>query len=124
MNDLEVWVKGRIGKPFGPSFTKGELPKGLCWDFCREILAHTGKSLPSIVDAREKLTRVETPRSLDIVLFRMGLVFHGGIVWPDGLHFVHACPDEKKDAIMFKVKKERLTAFPWNTVLDGYYHVE
>jgi hypothetical protein len=112
-----------IGKQFGPSFPIGAIPKGVCWDFCKEVHKLNGKSLPNIVAIRDVLGKVKNPEVLDLVIFQFGELFHGGVVWPDGLHFVHAVPCQGVKEIKFIIEQGRVTAFPWNTSLEGFYHV-
>lgn len=120
--ETNSFIAGYIRKQYGPSFPLGEIPKGICWDFCQEVHSMEGKELPNIVVAKDVLQRVESPVVLDIVLFKFGEMFHGGIIWPDGLHFVHAVPVQEKET-RFIIERGRVTAFPWNNTIEGFYHV-
>ncbi len=86
--------------------------EGVCWEFCKEI----NKTLPE----QPYLGMYKIAKSAIgcVALFKIGHEWHSGIVWPDGLHFVHARPE--KDG-RYIIRKERLTSWPWNRILEGFY---
>lgn len=118
-------IKKLLGKPYTGyrKSLQGHKREFVCWAFCREILEiYFHIKLPSKkLDKSVKSSKVVTVPS--IVLFKVANDWHSGVVWPDGLHFIHACPvdifDENcKDYIM---REDRLTRWPWNAIVEGYY---
>lgn len=104
-----------LGKPF---LNRHDTIKP-CWLFCQS--AYKDKGL--LLDADpSKLVGVKEPRLMDIALFQMGSDWHAGVVWPDGLHFVHAYPHHgNPNELCYLVGVDRLTIFPWKSLLRGYY---
>lgn len=94
----------------------------ICWNFCREIYDLFGLQLKHFFHERE-LTRIATPAVPCIVLFRVAADWHSGVVWPDGLHFIHACSGNIFDPnpTEFIVCKDRLTGWPYKLIIEGYY---
>ena len=88
-----------------------------CWEFCRDMFRTYGVTLPVL--PYEGLKRIEPDEVTvpSIVLFRCGPDWHVGVVWPDGLHFVHASLEESG----YVVRKERLTRWPWTVLFEGFY---
>jgi len=122
-------VNESINKLLGKPYTGLRRPlRGLgrekrCWSFCREVLdIYFNINLPSkrLAKSRRSKKVISVP---SVVLFNVANDWHSGLVWPDGLHFIHACPvdvlDENcKDYI---VRKDSLTIYPWSMIVDGYY---
>lgn len=84
---------------------------GLCWEFCKEV----NPQLPA--QPYLGMMKIAEPIIGCVALFKTPEGWHSGIVWPDGLHFVHAKPEQEGHFI----RKERLTAWPWNRALEGFY---
>ena len=102
-----------------------DLDKEVCWKFCRQVFGLYNINLPEF--PHKGLKRIEKNQITipSIVLFR-GAKWHSGIVWPDGLHFIHTnfetpLENEKNRESCHIVRKERLTSWPWNTLIEGYY---
>ena len=91
---------------------KPHVPQEACWEFCRTVR----EGLPEKPYLGMK--RIPQPQIMCVVMFRIGVEWHSGIVWPDGLHFIHAKPE--KDGT-FIIRKERMTLRPWNKLVEGYY---
>lgn len=109
-----------------PSEIDIELDKEVCWKFCRQIFDFYGIDLSEF--PHKGIKRIEGNQITipSIVLFR-GANWHCGIVWPDGLHFIHTnfevpLENEKNRQPCYIVRKERLTCWPWNTLIEGYYN--
>ena len=110
-----------LNRPYGTDL-KGQGRKFICWHFCKEVYKILGLELQHLNDQRE-LNRIAQPVVPCIVLFRAVVDWHSGVVWPDGLHFIHACP---KDIVAvhpgeYVVHKDRLTIWPYNLLIEGYY---
>jgi hypothetical protein len=100
-----------IGKPYDEH-------QGACWDFCRKVSLILGKEIPNKIYSG--FVRVDEPKQGTIVLFQLGKNWHSGIIWPDGLHFLHASPKHKSGG-EYVVRKERLTLWPWDKLVEGFY---
>ena len=114
-------IEDMLNKPYGANL-QGQSKRYICWHFCRKIYELLGLRLKGFNNQRE-LTRVVTPKVPNIVLFHAVVYWHSGIVWPDGLHFIHACPQNIFDPnpTDFIVRKDRLTIWPYNKIIEGYY---
>ncbi len=98
-----------INKPYD---TKGKTD-GVCWEFCKEV----SEGLPD--KPYLGMVKIEMPQVGCVVMFQARRnKWHAGIVWPDGLHFVHVAPEKNGT---WYVRKERLTKFPWNRAVEGFY---
>ena len=96
----------------------------ICWNFCREIYSILGLQLQPAYRQRN-LGRMTEPQVPCIVLFQAARNWHVGVVWPDGLHFIHASPKNIFDPSPYQeyiVQKDRLTAWPYNLIIEGYYN--
>lgn len=99
----------------------------ICWKFCREIFAFYDKNLPDKPHDNLKRIRRNEMTIPCIVLFRFGRHFwHSGVMWPDGLHFLHAnfeppARNQEKKSARYVIRQERITAWPWNILLEGFY---
>lgn len=93
----------------------------VCWQFCREIFSMWGIELPKI--NKKSLKSLEIASIPCIVLFKFACFYHAGIVWPDGLHFIHAGPRDimEENPKKYIIKKDRLTGYPWRLLIEGYY---
>lgn len=114
-------ILSMLNKPYGEGL-QGQSRRFICWKFCREIYSILG--LPSLkLQYQKGLTRITEPIVPCIVLFHIAADWHSGVVWPDGLHFIHACsqnifdPNPKE----YIVCKNRLTVWPYNLIIEGYY---
>ena len=96
------------------SFTPKENKKGvrLCWLFCMEIVKELNGHLRN---SPKGLSQIPKAKKWSVVLFNFKYDWHAGIVWPDGLHFIHY--DEDKN----KICCDRLSGFPWRFYIEGYY---
>lgn len=110
-----------LGKPYGTDLV-GQRRRFICWRFCREVYGFLGVQLPHRHSQRD-LTKIETTVVPCIVLFRAVADWHSGVVWPDGLHFIHACPRDifDTDPDEYIIRKDRLTLWPYNVIIEGYY---
>ena len=110
-------IQNMIGKSY---LVMDENASGLdtCWIFCRDTARRANIRMPDIPSALMKIDRAEVG---NVVLFKVGTGWHCGLVWPDGLHFVHACPEQKDGKLIHIIRKERLTLWPWNAALEGFY---
>lgn len=124
MIDTVETIQAMLNKPYGAEL-QGQSRKYVCWKFCRDVYHLLGYP-PLKLQHQSGLTRIAEPVVPCIVLFRAVMDWHSGIVWPDGLHFIHAGsqnvfdPDPKE----FIVQKARLTAWPWKQFIEGYYCAE
>jgi hypothetical protein len=90
-----------------------------CWAFARDCLALFGIDLPS--SPRAGLIRVCQPEVGGVVMFAAGFDWHCGVIWPDGLHFIHAMPTCLERPSYFEIRQEQLQAEPWRLITEGYY---
>ncbi len=125
-------IKPMINKPYKSTSLSGikskidiELDKEVCWKFCRQIFGLYGIDLSEF--PHKKIKRIEEAQITipSIILFR-GANWHCGIVWPDGLHFIHTnfeipLEHEKNRLPCYVIRKERLTCWPWNVLIEGFY---
>lgn len=122
----EETIVNMLGKPY---VATGDDHKHICWSFCREIYSLLGiRMLPldQMLDQifpRRDLCRVEEPKITCVVLFHVVVDWHAGIVWPDGLHFIHASPKNilNPKPTEYVVCKDSLTAWPYRQLVEGYY---
>lgn len=101
-------IEEMINKPF-ENKEKGIRP---CWAFCRKIARLLGHNLG---ESPKELKQQPRSKMWNIVLFDFKYDWHAGIVWPDGLHFIHFEEESKK------ICQNRLTEFPWKIYIEGYY---
>ncbi len=114
-------INDMLNMPYGADL-QGQGRRFICWKFCRDVYTLLG--LPALhLQHQRGLTRIEEPVVPCVVLFRAAMDWHSGVVWPDGLHFVHAGPQNifDPDPKEFIVHKDRLTAWPWKQLIEGYY---
>lgn len=115
-------IRNMLNKPYTvPLRAQGK--RYICWSFCRQVYSLFGLRLH--LQYQKGLTRIAGPVVPCIVLFRAAMDWHSGVVWPDGLHFIHACPKNMFDpdpGQEYIVCKDRLTAWPYNLLIEGYYH--
>lgn len=112
-------IEELLNKPYGADF-KDQSKRSICWHFCCEVFAQFGTKLTC---PHSQLTRIATTQVPCIVLFRAVLDWHSGVVWPDGLHFVHATPVNIFDLspMQYIVREDRLTVWPYKSLVEGYY---
>lgn len=115
-----ISIEQMLGKPYGMDL-QGQSRRYVCWNFCRDIYSLFGLRLQ--LQHRRGLTRITDPVVPCIVLFRAAADWHSGVVWPDGLHFIHASPRDIFDPkpTEYVVLKDRLTAWPYNLLIEGFY---
>ena len=107
-------IAGLINQPYD---TAHDRP---CWAFARDCLALLGHDLPA--SPRAGLVRVAYPEIGAVVMFAAGFDWHCGVIWPDGLHFVHAMPpDPDNKPRHFEIRQEQLQGEPWRAIIEGYY---
>jgi len=91
-----------------------------CWAFARDVLALMGHDLSE--SPRTGLIRVAYAQIGGLVLFAAGFDWHCGVIWPDGLHFIHAMPpDAERRPNYFEVRQAQLQAEPWRQITEGFY---
>jgi len=119
--DASQQILSMLNKPYGANL-HGQSRRFVCWHFCREVYSILG--LPPLkLQYQKGLTRIAEPTVPCIVLFHIAKDWHSGVVWPDGLHFIHACsrdifdPNPKNHI----VRKNRLTGWPYKLIIEGYY---
>ena len=106
-------IERMLYKPYhGPPGTRP------CWSFCMEVFRLYDIALPEAVTPDIVKIAPDKVRVPSIVLFRFPGDWHAGVVWPDGLHFVHALVETNSAAW---VRQDRLTCPPWNDLIEGYY---
>lgn len=120
MNETDRIIEAMIDMPYGQGL-KGQGRQYVCWHFCREVYAMFGLKLR--LQHQKQLSRIAEPAVPCIVLFRAALDWHSGVVWPDGLHFLHACTRNIFDPRdeNYVVRKDRLTGWPWKMLIERYY---
>jgi len=121
---IEDTIEDMLNKPYvveGPD----QSHRHVCWSFCCEIYNLFDMQLQPLLYYTDKqaLYRVAEPQLNCIVLFHMVLDWHAGVVWPDILHFIHAAPVDIHDRenTAYIACKERLTVWPHNLLIEGYY---
>ncbi|MBA7608070.1 hypothetical protein ES703_15245 [subsurface metagenome] len=119
----EETITDMLGKPYVVEGTD-QSHKHICWSFCREICALFELPLQHYQHYDKQLCRITEPVVPCIVLFHVVIDWHAGVVWPDGLHFVHASPKNILDPnpTEYVVRKDSLTAWPYKLLIEGYYH--
>jgi len=113
-------IEDILNKPY--IVTKEQGKRYVCWTFCKEVYSQLGMSLENFFHDRQ-LHRIPEPSINCIVLFRIGNRWHSGVVWPDGLHFIHASTKNIFDPneTDYIVCKDRLTGWPYKFLIEGYY---
>lgn len=113
-------IEQMLGKPYGQDL-QGQSRRFVCWHFCRTIYSLFGLKLQ--LQYQKGLTRIPGPVVPCIVLFRAAADWHSGVVWPDGLHFIHASPRDIFDPnpTEYVVRKDRLTLWPYKVIIEGFY---
>lgn len=137
MNSVEEQIKQMINRPYTKvslsdniSEIDIELDKDVCWSFCRQIFSLFDIDLPEF--PHKGIKKIEDSQIVipSIVLFcgaSKNPNWHSGVVWPDGLHFIHTNFEppfeyqKDKQKSQYIVRKERLTCWPWNMLIEGYY---
>ena len=109
----DATIRALINRPYE---TAHDRP---CWAFARDCLQLFGIDLPA--SPRAGLIRVAYPQIGGLVLLYAGFDWHCGVVWPDGLHFIHAMPPREDLPHHFEVRQEQLHADPWAAIIEGYY---
>jgi len=114
-------IENMINKPYGANL-QGQSRRYICWHFCREVYNILGLPLKNF-HLTQQLDRIEGPAVPCIVLFHAVVRWHSGVVWPDGLHFIHACPTNIFDLNPkeYFIRKDRLTIWPFKQFIEGYY---
>jgi hypothetical protein len=115
-------IRAMIGLPY--TWPKdGQSRKYVCWYFCREVYKILGLQLPR---SHTRLKRLTEPVLPCIVLFRAIDRWHSGVVWPDGLHFIHACGPNIFDPepVECIIRLDRLTSWPFNNIIDGFWNAK
>jgi len=117
MNNIE----NMINRPYGANL-QGQSRRYVCWHFCREVYNILGLPLKNF-HLTQQLDRIEGPAVPCIVLFHAVVNWHSGVVWPDGLHFIHACPLNifEPDPKEYLIRMDRLTIWPFEPLIEGYY---
>lgn len=123
MKNTNETIQALINKPYGANL-RGQSKRYICWHFCREVYTLLGLQLKHF-HLTQGLIRTDEPAAACIVLFHAVVNWHSGVVWPDGLHFIHACPQNIFDPnpVEYVVRKDRLTLWPYNRIIEGYYNV-
>ena len=113
----DATIRALINRPYD---TAHDRP---CWAFARDCLRVFGIDLPA--SPRAGLVRVDAgqigPQIGAVVMFAGGFDWHCGVIWPDGLHFIHAMPPRVDLAKYFEIRLEQLCADPWAGIIEGYY---
>lgn len=115
-------IEEMLNKPYGANL-QGQSKRYICWHFCCEVYKQFGLQLPhNHQQGLSRLIGIQIPVP-SIVLFHAVMSWHSGVVWPDGLHFIHACSLNMfdLDPKEFIIKKDRLTTWPWKLLIEGYY---
>lgn len=116
-------IQNMLNKPY-PCSAKQQNRKYVCWSFCRDVYSVLGLKLPRS-HQQKYLVRLKQPQLNCIVLFHAVVSWHSGVVWPDTLHFIHACPinifDENPKAEDYIVQQDRLTIWPYTQLIEGFY---
>jgi hypothetical protein len=111
--DNDPIIQALINRPYE---TTHDRP---CWAFARDCLRMFDIDLPS--SPREGLIRVASPVIGGLVMFAAGFDWHCGVIWPDGLHFIHAMPPCDARPGHFEIRQEQLQGDPWRQIIEGYY---
>jgi len=117
---IEQTIENMLNKPY--TVQGDHHHRFICWSFCREIYALFGLKLKNLNFQRE-LKRVKTSTPRCIVLFQANTLWHSGVVWPDGLHFIHASTRNIFNPTLkdYIVRQDRLTIWPYKLIFEGYY---
>lgn len=107
---MDAGVQSMVGRQYHT------VDSEVCWTFCRAVLGRLGFAVPSGI---QDMTRVGGPKIGAVVLFRSEDGFHAGVVWPDGLHFIH--PEFSTPGHPPTIRQRRLTELPFKDLVDGYY---
>jgi len=116
----EIELQQMIGKPY--VVARAHSHRYICWHFCRKVYSLLGLNLKNF-HLQQELKRVLSPAPRCIVLFQSGAIWHAGVVWPDGLHFIHAKTRNFFDSTDndYFACKDRLTIWPFKHLIEGYY---
>ena len=106
-------IRALINRPYD---TAHDRP---CWAFARDCLRLFDIDLPA--SPRAGLIRVAYPEIGAVVMFAGGFDWHCGVIWPDGLHFIHAMPPREDLPKYFEIRQEQLQGEPWRQLIEGYY---
>lgn len=111
-------VENLLYKPYVVAGAHGR--RYVCWHLCRKVYELLGCQLKSQSELRQQLAEPVVPC---IVMFRAVMSWHSGVVWPDALHFIHACSVNMFDPNPneYVIKKDRLTAWPYKMIIEGFY---
>ena len=107
--EIEDMINGRWPAAEGEQDT--------CWRFCRHIYKLHGRTLPATLHT---LKKIQEPKVPCIVLINCKTLWHSGVVWPDGLHFIHAYQRDEKTG-EYIICRDRLTGTLWKQFIEGYY---
>lgn len=121
---LNEQIESMLNKPYVAEFLS---EKEICWSFCRMIFKLYGIDLPEFPHQGIKRIEQEGNTIPCVILFRFGSNWHSGVVWPDGLHFIHAnlekpLKNEPNQRLRYIIRKERLTRWPWDILTEGIYN--
>lgn len=117
---IEQTIQNMLNKPYA---VKGDQNrKFVCWSFCKDAYDLFGLPLKA-VNLQSEFKRITVPTLRCIVMFQTNMVWHAGVVWPDGLHFIHACPRDIFDSNPqeYFIRQDRLTGWPYKLFIEGYY---
>lgn len=114
-------VQNLLNKPYGADLI-GQSKKFICWKFCRDVYQLLGYP-PLKLQYQSGLTRIPASVLYCIVLFHAAGDWHAGVVYPDALHFIHASTKNIFDPTIreYVARKDRLTAWPYKQLIEGYY---
>jgi len=112
-------IQKMLNKPYGIGL-QGQSKRFVCWKFCRDVYELLGLQIPQHHDQLHRIRAAIVPC---IVLFHAADKWHSGVVYPDGLHFIHASTENIFDPNPqeYIVRKDRLTIWPYNLLIEGYY---
>ena len=101
-----------------------KVQQDVCWEFCRKIFRIFGINLPD--HPHQGLIKVsENDISIPcVVLFRIGDLWHSGILWSDGLHFIHVVFESLNNNKKYMIRQDKITIWPWSNIIEGYYKYE
>ena len=121
IDEVSQQILSMLNKPYGEDL-QGQSRRFICWHFCREVYTLLGLNLPH-GHSQNELVRISKPIVPCIVLFHAVISWHSGVVWPDGLHFIHTRPKNIFDLnpTEYITQKARLTVWPYKIAIEGYY---
>ena len=127
MNSINEKINLLINKPYKTAIDiNSENEKNICWNFCRGIFKLYNIELAEY--PHQNLLQLGEDRLVIpcIVLFNCKDEWHSGVLWPDGLHFIHVkfeepLQNEENKKPYYIVREERLSRWPWKDLLEGYY---